>query len=157
MSVQKIIRYFYSNCFLLFIPVMLLNITLTPYLPAPYLKSISHVAIPVESAVRIALIVFSMVMKISVKNRIGKIGVAVYLTGIIVYFFSYFLLINHTNIAGENLMLQLSGYWTAAIWLIGIGLMGNRLFVKIPYHYVAYIILSAAFGILHTYHGYILL
>jgi hypothetical protein len=55
------------------------------------------------------------------------------------------------------MILQLSGYWTATIWLIGIGVIGKKLFIKIPYHYTLYVILSVLFGIIHTYHGYIIL
>jgi len=45
--------------------------------------------------------------------------------------------------------------WTSVIWLIGIGLVGNRLFVNIPYHFTVYLLLSIIFATIHTIHGYL--
>jgi hypothetical protein len=137
---------------------MLLNILCTEYLPEYYLKSISHIIIPIEMVVRIILVALSTVMMIDIKDRIGKTGFIIYLVGLVIYFTSYFILINYSDtVVGKNIIVQLSGYWTAMIWLIGIGLTGKKLFVKIPYHYTLYIILSVLFGMIHTCHGYILL
>ena len=158
MNRQKNIQHFYSNCFLLFIPVIFLNILFTKYLPEYYLRNISHIIIPIEIVVRVILMALSTIMKIDIKDRTGKTGFIIYITGLVIYFISYFILINYSDTAvGGNMILQLSGYWTAMIWLIGIGLTGKKLFVKMPYHYSLYIILSILFGIIHTYHGYILL
>jgi hypothetical protein len=133
------------------------DITFTKYLPELYLKNIAHTIVPIEATVRTALIALSTIMKINVQDRKGKIGILIYIAGLILYFISYFLLINYADvIIGKNMILQLSGYWTAMIWLIGIGFIGNRLFFKIPYHYTLFIILSILFGITHTYYGYIL-
>jgi len=158
MNKSKILQYLCSNCFLLFIPVMLFDIAFTKYLPEQYLKNIPHIIVPIETIVRLVLIALSTIMTINIQNRKGKIGFGIYITGLIFYFSSYFLLIKYADTdIGKNTILQLSGYWTAAIWLIGIGLVGNRLFVKVPYHYTVYIILSILFGILHTYYGYIII
>ena len=159
MNKPKIIQYLFSNCFLLFIPVILFDIAFTKYLPEQYLKNIPHIIVPIETTVRMVLIALSTIMKINIQDKKGKSGLEIYIAGLITYFVSYFVLINYANtMIAENIILQLSGYWTAMIWLIGIGLIGNRLFVnKVPYHYAVYIILSILFGILHTYYGYILL
>ena len=157
MNRPKIIQYLYSNCFLLFIPVILFDIAFAKYLPKQYLKNIPHIIVPIETAVRIVLIALSTIMKINLQDKKGKVGFGIYIAGLITYFVSYFVLINYADTAiGKNMILQLSGYWTATLWLIGIGLVGNRLYVKVPYHYAIYIILSILFGILHTYYGYIL-
>ena len=158
MKRQQIIQYLYSNCFLLFIPVILFDILFTNYLPEQYLKNSSHAIVPIENTARIVLIALSTIMRINIKDKTGKIGVLIYIAGLILYVASYFILIHYTDtVIGENRILQLSGYWTAMIWLIGIGLTGNRLFVKVPYHYAFFLILSVLFGLIHTYHGYILL
>ena len=157
MKKMKVIQYLYSNCFLLFIPVIVINVLFTEYLPECYLKNISHIILPVESIVRIILMALSAVMIIDISDRTGKTGILTYITGLVIYSVSYLILIKHYDtIGGNNIILQLSGYWTATIWLIGIGLIGKKLFIKIPYHCVIYIILSILFGIIHTYHGYIL-
>ena len=157
MSRPKIIQYLYSSCFLLFIPVILFDVAFTKYLPEQYLKNIPHIVVPIEAAVRLVLIALAAVMKINVQDKKGKAGFGIYIAGLTAYFASYFVLISYADTTvGKNMILQLSGYWTATLWLIGIGLTGNRLFVKVPYHYAVYIILSMLFGILHTYYGYIL-
>jgi hypothetical protein len=122
------------------------------------LRNISHIIVQIEIIVRIILMALSAIMIIDIKDRVGKAGVIIYITGLIIYFVSYFVLINYSDtVIGKNMILQLSGYWTAMIWLIGIGLIGKKLFIKMPYHYVLYIVLSVLFGIIHTYHGYLLL
>jgi hypothetical protein len=151
-------QYLYSNCFLLFIPVILFNMVFTKHLPEQYLNNISHVIVPIESTLRIILIAFSAMMSINIKDKIGKIGISIYITGLIIYFLSYFIVINYQDtIVCKHIIIQLSGYWTAIIWLIGIGLAGNKLFVKMPYHWSFFLILSILFGLSHTYHGYILM
>ena len=159
MNRQKTIQYIGSNCFLFFIPVILLNILFVKYLPNCYLENISHIIVHIENILRIVLIALSTIMIIDIKDRFGKIGFLIYTIGVVVYFISYFILINYsdTAVVRKNMILQLSGHWSAIIWLIGIGLIGKRFFINIPYHYALYIILSIVFGIIHTYHGYILL
>lgn len=152
------IQYLYCNCFLLFIPVILINVLSIKYLPEYYLKDIPHVIVYLEIVVRVILMALSAVMIMDIKDRVGKIGAWIYVIGLAMYIVSYVVIINLSDTSiGENMIVQLSGYWTATIWLIGIGLIGRRLFVKMPYHYSCYIILSILFGMIHTYHGYTLL
>ena len=135
MNRLKMIQYLYRNCFLLFIPVILLNILFTKYLPECYLKNISHIIVPTEIIVRIVLMALSTIMMIDLKGRIGKTGILIYVIGLAIYSASYFVLINYPDtIVGKNVILQLSGYWTAMIWLIGIGLIGKWKKRSIPTH-----------------------
>ena len=145
-----------NNCFLLFIPILIFNILFFKKLPAHYLNDISHPIIIIETIARIITITFSFIMVLSIQNKIGKIGLIIYIVGIIIYFSSYFIAIyfNNTLIA-NNIIIILAPYWTSIIWLIGIGIIGNNLFVKIPYHFVTYIILSFVFTTIHTIHGYL--
>lgn len=152
------IQYLYRNCFLLFIPVILINILSIKYLPEYYLKNIPHAIVYLEIVVRIILMALSAVMIIDIKDRVGKTGVWIYAIGLAMYIVSYVVIINFPDTSiGKSMIVQLSGYWTATIWLIGIGLIGKRLFVKMPYHYSCYVVLSILFGMIHTYHGYLLM
>ena len=149
---------YYKNCFLLFIPIIMFNVIFTKYLPEKYLQNISHKIVTIENIFRLILIIFSIIMKINFNKIKGKIGLFVYVIGVIIYFTSYFIIINnHNTFLGKYFIIQLSGYWSAIIWLIGIGLIGNKLLIKIPYHYSIYLILSIIFTIVHTFHGIILL
>jgi len=59
------------------------------------------------------------------------------------------------SLFGINVIFILAPYWTSIIWLIGIGLAGNRLFINIPYHFTVYLILSVIFTTIHTIHSYL--
>jgi hypothetical protein len=41
---------------------------------------------------------------------------------------------------------------TPILWAAGIGMMGDRLYFSIPYHYGAYLKISALFVIFHGWH-----
>ncbi|HCC36749.1 MAG TPA: hypothetical protein DEQ14_03545 [Treponema sp.] len=145
-----------NNCFWFFLPVIIFNIIFTKYLPEYYLKNINHPIVTIETITRIMTIAFSVMMAINLDNRIGKIGLIIYIAGILIYFCSFIFVIKASAILLQNnLFILLAPYWTTVIWLIGIGLLGNKLFLKIPYHYTAYIVLSIAFAIIHSIHGYI--
>jgi transcriptional regulator with XRE-family HTH domain len=69
---------------------------------------------------------------------------------------TYFIVIKIPAISLHNsLIVLLAPHWTSVLWLIGIGLLGNQLFINIPYHYTEYIIISIIFAIIHSIHGYI--
>ena len=152
---SKFFKYKYT-CFWLFVPIIIFNIIFFQRLPSHYLRDISHYVVIIETITRILTIVFSLIMIIHLKEKIEKIGLILYIIGAFIYFLSYFAVIIFGNtLFGKNIIVVLAPYWTSVLWLIGIGLLGNKLFIKIPYHYSFYIILSIVFGIIHTYHGYI--
>ena len=45
--------------------------------------------------------------------------------------------------------------WTSLLWLIGIGLIGDSLYITIPYRPWVYISLSVIFAAIHTLHAVI--
>jgi len=156
MNFLNIILKYINNCFLFFIPILLFNILFFKKLPAHYLKNISHPIIIMETIIRIIVIAFSMIMAIDIQNRIEKTGIMIYIIGIIIYFKSYFIEIYANNtLFGRNIIFILAPYWTSVIWLTGIGLIGNRLFINIPYHFTVYLLLSVIFTTIHTIHGYL--
>jgi len=156
MNFTNIILKYINNCFLFFIPILIFNIIFFKKLPSFYLKNISHPIIIAETITRIITIVFSMIMAVNTQNKTGKIGLIIYIIGIIIYFSSYFIEIYFSNsLFSKNIIFILSPYWTSVIWLIGIGLVGNRLFINIPYHFAVYLIFSIIFATIHTIHGYL--
>jgi hypothetical protein len=120
------------------------------------LRNVNHKIVTIETITRIITIAFSVKMYLNMHTKISKIGLIVYIIGILIYFCSYFIVIKIPAISfHNNLILLLSPYWTSVIWLIGIGLLGNKLFINIPYHYTVYVIISLIFTIIHSIHGYI--
>jgi hypothetical protein len=136
--------------------VIIFNIIFTKYLPEHYLKNIKHKIVAIETIARIITIAFSVIMSIKLDTKTSKIGLIVYIIGIFIYFCSYFIAIRFpANLFNNNIIVLLAPYWTSALWLIGIGLLGNKLFINIPYHYTVYIIISIIFTIIHSIHGYL--
>jgi len=155
MSIMEFINNYKNNCFWFFIPVIISNVIFTKYLPEYYLKNINHPIVTIETIARTITIAFSVIMAINLNNKLGKIGLIVYIIGVLIYFCSYFIVIKIPAISfNNNLIVLLAPYWTSVLWLVGIGLLGNKLFVNIPYHYAAYIAISIIFTIIHSIHGY---
>ena len=156
MNFINIIFKYINNCFLFFVPILIFNILFFKKLPTHYLKNISHPIITAETITRIITIVFSTIMAINIQNKIEKTGIIIYIIGIIIYFTSYFIEIYAPDtLFGKKIIFILAPYWTSIIWLIGIGLVGNNLFINIPYHFTVYLMLSAVFATIHTIHGYL--
>jgi len=156
MNLINIILKYINNCFLFFVPILVFNILFFKKLPSHYLKNISHPIIRAETITRIITIAFSTIMVINIQNKTEKIGLMIYIIGAIIYFTSYFIEIYFPNtLFGKNIIFILAPYWTSVIWLMGIGLVGNKLFINIPYHFIIYIILSIIFATIHTIHGYL--
>jgi len=156
MSIIDFVNNYKNNCFWFFIPVIIFNIILTKYLPEHYLKNIKHPIVTLETIARIITILFSVIMEINPYNKMGKIGLIVYIIGVLIYFCSYFIVIKiPVTSFNNNIIVLLAPYWTSVLWLIGIGLIGNTLFLNLPYHYIIYILISILFAILHSIHGYI--
>jgi len=156
MNFLSIILKYINNCFLLFVPILVFNILFFKKLPLHYLKNISHRIIIMETIARIITVAFSIIMAINNQNKTGKIGLMIYIIGTIIYFASYFIEIYASNtLFGRKIIFILAPYWTSVIWLIGIGLIGNRFFINIPYHFTVYLVLSIIFATIHTIHGYL--
>jgi hypothetical protein len=156
MNIIKNILEYKNTCFWIFIPIIIFDIIFFSKLPSHYLKKIIHPIVNIETITRIITIALSLIMAIHSENKSGKTGLIIYILGVIIYFFSYFVEIYFTEtVFGKNIFVILAPYRTSVIWLIGIGLLGNKLFLNIPYHYLIYIFLSITFSAVHTYHGYI--
>lgn len=143
------------TCILYFVPVIVFNMLFTRHLPEQYLADISHWVIYAECVVRILLMALSFLMLIDTKSRTGRLGIGVYVSGLAIYIASWIILL--CNIATDNMIVLLSGYWSAVIWLVGIGLSSDKLWIRMPWRRWFYIVLSVLFGVFHTWHGYLLL
>ncbi len=155
------IRKYLSNCFLLLIPVFLWNLFLAGYLPKSYSPDIFWKDIPSiigisENVLRVLTLALPVVMILSLKSRLQKAGFLIYLIGIFLYFSSWLAVIVYPN---SNWSTSLPGFmapaFTTIIWFIGIGLIGNKSYFKIPYLSLIYICLSILFVAFHSTHTYL--
>lgn len=97
-----------------------------------------------------------LLMPLTVETCGQKTGLGVYLAGLGVYFLSWLLQIYYPDSAwSKSAFGFLAPAYTTMIWLVGIGLIGTRLFVKVPYRPTVYILISTAFVVVHTMHAYL--
>lgn len=149
------------NCFLLLIPILLWNIFLVDYLPKSYSPEVFWKDIPKlvsysENILRGAIFSLPLIMIFSLKKRIEKIGLSIFLIGITIYFLSWLAMIFFPeSLWSRSAVGFLAPAFTTIIWLIGIGLIGNESFFRIQHITKIYICVSILFVVFHTIHAYI--
>lgn len=153
------IKHYFWNCFLLLLPVFLWNIVLVDSLPKGYGpdffdKDVPKFVVYSENFLRVILFVFPAVMMLSLKTKIQKVGFLIYLLGLVLYFSSWAVMIVFPE---SNWSQSQAGFmapaYTTLIWFVGIGIIGNKSFFKIPYLTVIYIVFSVLFVVVHTLHA----
>lgn len=156
MSVKKYI----FNCFLLLIPIFIWNLIFYDQLPAAYGSEIFWKNIPTyisypENLFRIIVLSTPILMSLSLKSRQQKMGFIIYSIGTIIYFLSWLVLILHPNSNwSQSLLGFMAPAYTTIIWLIGIGILGHKTFIRIPKASLIYIILACVFVVFHALHTY---
>jgi len=154
---MKFKRYI-SNCFLLLIPILVWNLVLVGYLPKGFSpeyfdKDIPNFITYSEQVLRILVFVFPAFLVLSIKTTKQKIGFAIYILGVLIYFMSWVVLIVYPE---SNWSTSLLGFmapaYTTLIFFIGIGLIGNRSFFNFKHISLAYIMISILFGVVHSAH-----
>lgn len=159
--IGKQILQYALNCFILLIPIFLWNILFATSLPRGYSieffwKDIPPIVGTTENILRIIAFFLPLLMPLTIKTTSQKIGLGIYLAGVAIYFLSWIMQIYYPDSTwSSSLFGFLAPAYTTIIWLIGIGLIGNKLFIKIPYHPIIYITISAVFVFVHTTHAYI--
>jgi hypothetical protein len=89
------------------------------------------------------------------QNKVTKIELGLYVLGTILYFSSWAAHIYFPETAWSQILLGfMAPAYTTIIWLIGIGLIGQYSFFKIPHISLYYIIASIYFVIVHSLHPY---
>jgi len=152
---------YFQNCFLLLLPILAWNVIFMKVLPPQFQKTIFWHNIPKyikfpENILRIVVFVFPLLMKFSLSEPHQKLGLMLYIFGVCLYFFSWVAQIYFPQSAWSKSCWGFTApAYTTIIWFIGIGLIGSSLFIKIPYHYSVYLIISALFVIFHSAHVYI--
>jgi len=119
-------------------------------------KDIPPVVGIIENTLRIIVFILPLLMPLTIKTSRQKIGLGIYLVGAAIYFLSWILQIYSPESAwSSSLFGFLAPAYTSLIWLIGIGLIGDKLFARVPYKPIAYITIATIFVVFHTTHTYI--
>ena len=152
--------HYVRNCFWLMVPSILLLFIAADRLPPAFQAEVFWKDIPwfiawPENLFRTAVFALPAFMPLSIKTTQQRRGLALYLFGTGVYFASWLALI----IAPQSWWsLSAAGFlapaYTPLIWLFGIGLIGERLFVSRigfrPWMFFALTVVFLGFHIAHT-------
>ncbi len=119
-------------------------------------NDIPRLVVYAENILKSIVFILPAIMMFSLKERIQKIGFGIYIFGIIAYFLSWAVQIYFPeSFWSKSLPGFMAPAYTTIIWFAGIGLIGKRAFVKIPYMTLIYIFISICFVIVHSIHPYI--
>jgi hypothetical protein len=124
-------RYYFANCFLLVLPILVWNIGLQSKLPVIFQQetvwknSIFLLTIG-ETISRSTVFALTLLMPLRISTRRQKAGLLMYLGGVVLYFISWLVLI---YLLGSAWSMSLVGFSAPAymplLWLTGIGLIGD--------------------------------
>lgn len=94
-------------------------------------------------------------LSLSFDSRIQIIGFLIYVVGVMIYFLSWIMQIYFTETKwSKSIFGFMAPAYSSIIWLIGIGLVGQKLLFDLSYSYAVYIIISFVFVIVHSMHAY---
>lgn len=157
MKVSALQRYALS-CGLLLVPASLWNIALVDQLPssfspAEFWRDIPAPLAVAENSLRIAVFALPFFMPLNLATPGGKRALAVYAVGTLVYFASWLALIlfpaSRWSTSGLGFV---APAYTPVLWLLGIALVGRRLFWGGFYRWWMYLVLALAFLAAHVLH-----
>ena len=147
------------NCFLLLVPILAWNAILASKLPVAYQtamfdKDIPSAVVIGENGFRSLVMFLPLLMPLSFASHSQRVGLYVFIFGLLVYFLSWMVLIVIPNsVWSKSLIGFLAPAYTPLIWLVGIGLIGTQLYFKSPYQNWMYILLSVIFLSFHITHA----
>lgn len=147
-----------TNGVLLTLPVLLWNGLFANRLPAPFLPDIFWRDIPDwvrygENGFRLIVFMMPLLFTVGVSTKTQKNGLIWYLAGTAVYFISW---LPHFFAPESAWSASLLGFmapaYTPTLWLVGIGLLGDRFYLSRRYHPIHYIAPALIFVIFHCTH-----
>ncbi len=154
---NKMTRYL-ANCILLTVPILLWNIAFSSQLPRAYSPEVfwanipSVITIP-ENVLRLVVLMLPVLMPLVLTKQSQRTGLVVYLVGVGLYFLSWIPLMLFPDSAWSTSLIGfLAPAYTPLIWAIGIGLIGDSLYLPVAYRSRVYIIVSGLFVCAHCSH-----
>jgi len=153
------IRRYALSCGLLTLPILAWNLAFMRLLPHPlsseeFWRDIPrHLALG-ENATRLITVVWPFLMPLDITTSSQRRGLVVFVVGVSLYVLSWVALILYpqarwsTSWAGF-----LAPAYTPLVWLIGLGIMGRRLYWPVPYRWWAYVGMAGVFVAFHVTHA----
>lgn len=158
-TIEDLFKKYFLNCFILMLPILLWNILLSSQLPENYQPEVFSRGIPialmyVENSSRFFLFVIACLMPLNFHTKEQKVGLYVYLSGLLLYFASWIIIICFPKSDWSNSIIGFSApAYTPIIWIAGIALIGDSFSFSIPYRPWIFITVSAVFLAAHISHA----
>lgn len=154
---NDIVKYLRNGIWLT-VPILLWNIIFASRLPAQYLPDIFWKDIPDvvkygENIMRIVVFGMPLFFSIGLSTKTQKQGLVWYLAGTAVYFLAWIPLLFMPDSAWSTSMVGfMAPAYTPLLWLIGIGLLGEKFYFTVRYRPIYYIAPSVLFLVFHCTH-----
>ena len=130
------------NCFWFLLPILLWNLILSPFLAIGehFPGEAPNWILIQENLLRILVFGFPLFMIIRERGFFLRLGISLYLFGLLLYFGSWLVIMNLPDAPSASLFGLLAPAYTPIIWLVGIALIGRSWF---------YGIISSVFVLFH--------
>lgn len=150
---------FVNSCGLLLIPALAWNLALAGQLPPAFSRAVFWSNIPTflgiaENVTRTAVLALPFFMPLELAKPVQRRGLAIFAAGTLVYFASWLPLIIWPSSAWST---SAAGFmapaYTPFLWLLGLAMVGRRLFWGRFYRWWFYLALAALFLGTHILHA----
>jgi len=107
-----------------------------------------------ENILRMTVMILPVFMRLGISTPSQKLGLALYLTGLLAYFASWTVLIVSPQCAWSTSGIGfMAPAYTPIVWLLGIGMIGDEFFLPgVAFKPWMYWALSALFLVFHNLH-----
>jgi len=162
-GVTMTLSYLWRNCFVLFIPVLVVNATLAGQLPSAFQPNVFWADIPLfvslpENVFRVLAVgILPALMPLSISSSAQRIGLSLFGMGTLIYLVSWAALIfAPLSVWGTSAIGFLAPAFTPALWFAGLAYIGDRwVFSRLPYRPWMYGLVAGLFLLFHNAHALI--
>ena len=147
------------SCGVLTVPILVWNVVCTRFLPPALSSSEFSRDIPTlvtygENTLRIVVMVLPFLMPLEVATGGQRRGLLLFAVGTLVYVLAWVpLMIAPQSQWSTSWLGFVAPAYTPLLWLIGLGLIGRRLYVPSPYRRWMYVALACGFVAVHVMHA----
>ncbi len=159
--VNAIARYA-TSCGLLLVPALLWNLVFASRLPPAFSASVIARDVPpwltmLENGSRVVVFALPFFMPLDVAAPVQRERLGLFAAGTLVYFASWLPLLTAPSSSWSMSAVGfLAPAYTPAIWLLGLALLGRRLFWGASYRWWMYLPVSVVFLCAHIVHTWLL-
>lgn len=159
--ISRPLRYYIQSCGLLLLPILLWNFLFIGYLPPAlatdeFSRDIPSFVVLGENTLRTATVLLPFMMPLRLTTAVQKRYLILFLTGLCLYFLSWLVLMAFPHsLWSTSWVGVLAPAYTPSIWLVAIGLLGEKLYWPLSYRRWIYFVFVSGFVVFHLTHAYI--